>query len=434
MSFRTLVKKFIPRSLFGRIEPLGHLAEAFLFNLLYGFPARKMKIIGVTGTNGKTTTSFMVHKMLRQAGYNAGLNTTVSYGVNDDIRPQLHHMTNVTVPELMKRLKWMKKQGVEWLVLETTSHALAQNRVWGLPYSVAVITNITHEHLAFHGTFERYLHAKRKLFVLANKNKKGLRTGIVNLDDPNAAVFESAIKHSVTYGIGNGEVSAQNVRLTPKGCKFDVAVAGQKTYSISCNLPGSFNVSNALAAVAVGRIIGLNKQQIEQGILALQGIEGRMTSINQGQDFEVIVDYAHTPDSFEKLFADVRPLVKGNIIALFGSLGGGDLAKRPLQGQIAGKYADIVVLCQEDDRHEDPQKILNEIAAGAEKSGKVQGKDLFLVHDRTQAIKFALGKAQKGDMVLLLGKGHEKTQEDATGEHPWDEIATTKQLLTKPLG
>ena len=176
MNIRKIVKTFIPTSMFRKVEPFGHLIEAIIYNNAYGFTGRKFQVIGVTGTNGKTTTTYMIHRMMREAGYSVGLMTTVAYGANDDIRNQTYHMTNVPIPELMKRLKWMHAQGVEWLVLETTSHALAQNRVWGIPYSIAVMTNVTHEHLDYHGTFESYRDAKRKLFKLANKNKKGLRT------------------------------------------------------------------------------------------------------------------------------------------------------------------------------------------------------------------------------------------------------------------
>lgn len=428
MNFRKIVKLFIPRRLFTTIEPLGHQAEAILFNLVYGFPAKSMKVIGVTGTNGKTTTSFLVHRMLHEAGYKVGLMSTVGFGVGADITPQIHHMTNVSVPELMQRLKWMKGQGIEWLVLETTSHALAQHRVWGIPYSVAVFTNITHEHLAYHRTFERYLEAKRQLFVLTNRNKKGLRIGIINAEDPSAEVFVNSIEHPLTYGIHTGDIKAQDIKLSAEGVRYDAKIADE-TYSIYCQIPGTFNVYNSLAAVGVGRSIGLSKQQIEQGIAALEGVEGRMTTIDEGQDFSVIVDYAHTPDSFEKVFKDVKPMVKGKLIVLFGSLGQGDKGKRPLQGKLAGTYADEVIVCEEDDRKEDGQTIMEEIASGAQTAGKVLGKDLFLVHDRPEAIRFTLERATTGDTVLLLGKGHEKTIEHADGEHPWDEIGTTRKTL-----
>lgn len=414
--------------MFRAIEPYGHLAEAFLLNVINGFPGRGFKVIGVTGTNGKTTTSFMIQKMLHEAGYKVGLMSTVGYGVGDDIQPQLHHMTNVSVPELMQRLKWMKKQGVEWLVLETTSHALAQHRVFGVPYSVAVMTNVTHEHLAYHGTFERYRDAKRRLFKLANKNKKGLRVGVINAEDPSADLFAHDVERPLTYGINGGDIRATDINATPSGNDYVATFEGQK-FNIHTDLPGSFNVYNSLAVVAVGVALRLNVQQIEKGIAALKGVEGRMTRIDEGQNFDVIVDYAHSPDSFEKLFKDLKPVVKGKLIVLFGSLGGGDKGKRPLQGELAGQYADEVIICQEDDRQESPEQIMNDIAGGVEKAGKVRDKDLFMIHDRTEAINFAIKRAGQGDTVLLLGKGHEKTIEDAEGEHPWDEIATAHQAL-----
>lgn len=429
MKIRTIVKMLVPRGLFGRVEPWGHLAEAVAYNVLNGFPARGMNVIGVTGTNGKTTTSFLIHKMLTEAGYKTGLMTTVGYGVGDDIKMQVHHMTNVPVPELMQRLKWMKAQGVEWLVLETTSHALAQYRVWGVPYSIAVVTNVTHEHLDYHKTFERYVAAKRSLFTLTQRNARGRRLGIANADDSVAAEFAAETENSVLYGVQAGDVRATDIQLRADGLSYR-AEAPDMTYDITSHLPGSFNVHNTLAAVCVGRVLGLNKQQIEQGIAALQGVEGRMTSIDEGQGFSVIVDFAHTPDSFEKLFKDLRPVVKGKLIVMFGSAGRRDETKRAIQGALAGKYADEVIVTEEDDRDVDGMEIMDKIAGGAEKAGKVRDKDLFLVHDRTKAIAFAVARAGSADdTVLLLGKGHEKTIERADGEHPWDEIGTAKDAL-----
>jgi UDP-N-acetylmuramoyl-L-alanyl-D-glutamate--2,6-diaminopimelate ligase len=373
----------------------------------------------------------MIHRMLTDAGIKTGLMTTVAYGVNDDIRPQIHHMTNVPVPELMQRLKWMKSQGIEWLVLETTSHALAQHRVWGVPYSVAVMTNVTHEHLDYHKTFERYRDAKRMMFKLANKNRSGLRTGIVNADDPSASLFAGDVANPVLYGLEGSETAnivAKKVELTSDYVRYQ-AVADDETYEITCHIPGSFNVSNSLATVCVGRALGLSKPQIEQGIAALKGVEGRMTSIDEGQDFSVIVDFAHTPDSFEKLFRDLKPVVKGKLIVMFGSAGRRDEAKRAVQGKLAGEYADEVVVTEEDDRDVDGEAIMHEIATGAEEAGKARNRDLFLVHDRTEAISFAIRRAKKGDTVLLLGKGHEKTIERANGENPWDEIASAHQAV-----
>jgi UDP-N-acetylmuramoyl-L-alanyl-D-glutamate--2,6-diaminopimelate ligase len=448
---RTLVKKFIPKKLFKRIEPYGHLGEAVLLNAVHGFPSRGLKVIGVTGTNGKTSTCFLIHRMLHEAGYKVGLMTTVAYGVGTDIKPQTAHMTTVSVPQLLKRIGEIRQQGAEWLVLEVTSHALAQHRVWGVPFEIAVMTNITHEHLDYHGTFEKYVAAKRALFVLADKNRKGMRTGVINADDPSAALFASVISNPLFYGT-TGDLRATSIRLSPEGVAYD-AIHGDKKYKIKCRLPGSFNVHNSLAAVAVGEALGLTEKQIEQGIAALEGVEGRMTRIDEGQDFSVIVDYAHTPDSFEKLFKDLKPVVKGRMITLFGSAGRRDEAKRAAQGTLAGKYADIVVVTEEDDRDMDGQQIMGQIAAGAEKSGKKQGKDLFMVHDRTKAIQVAIDNAKKGDTVLLLGKGHEKDilrngpraaelrhlqQDDHNPERviefKWDEIATARKAIRRRLG
>src|SRR5579859_976305 len=428
MNTRAVVKKFIPRTLFKKIEPYGNLGEAIAFNALKGFPARGLKVIGVTGTNGKTTTCFLIHRMLVEAGYKVGLMSTVAYGVGNDIRPQMTHMTTTSVPVLLRRIQKMRGQGIEWLVLETTSHALAQHRVWHIPYSISVLTNITHEHLSYHGTFERYVAAKKMLFTQTDRNKAGMRIGIVNADDPSAEVFAGAVQHPVRYGIEHGDVRAERVKLGVDKVSYETTLDGQ-TYHVTCHLPGTFNVYNSLAAVCVGHALGLSKQQIEQGIAALEHVEGRMTRINEGQPFDVIVDYAHSPDSFEKLFKDIRPVVQGKLIVLFGSLGGGDKGKRPLQGELAGKYADEVIICEEDDRDEDPSAIMRDIARGAEKAGKKQEKNLFLIHDRPQAMQFAADRAQKGDVVLFLGKGHEKTIEHNSGTEAWDEIAMARKVL-----
>ncbi|HEU5005075.1 MAG TPA: UDP-N-acetylmuramoyl-L-alanyl-D-glutamate--2,6-diaminopimelate ligase [Candidatus Saccharimonadales bacterium] len=447
MNPRTIVKKFVPKKVFRTVEPYGHLGEAVALNTLKGFPSQSLKVIGVTGTNGKTTTCFLIHRMLHEAGYKVGLMTTVAYGVGDDIKPQIEHMTTAGVPVLLKRFKYMQEQGVDWLILETTSHALAQYRVWGVPYSVAVMTNITEEHLDYHGTFEKYRDAKRKLFKLTNKNRKGLRTGIINAEDPSAELFAQDIKNPVTYGIKRGDLKAKNVEMNASGSRYSVEIGSDK-YNITCHLPGSFNVYNSLAALGVGRTLGLSVEQIEQGIAALKSVEGRMVTVDEGQDFEVIVDYAHTPDSFEKLFKDIKPLVKGKLIVMFGSAGRRDEKKRAVQGELAGKYADIVFVTEEDDRDMDGLAIMEEIAAGAEKIGKIRERDLFLIHKREEAIAAAFKVAKKGDVVLLLGKGHEKSilsngpkaaelrhlqQDDANQERvierPYDEVKAARTAL-----
>lgn len=431
MNIRKAVKKLIPSGLFRSIEPYGHLAEAFLFNLINGFPGRGLKVIGVTGTNGKTSTAFMIHRLLQESGYKTGLMTTVAWGVGDDIQPQIHHYTNVPVPELMKRLKVMRAAKVDYLVLEITSQALAQNRAWGVPFSLAVMTNVTHEHLDYHRTFERYRDAKRKLFKLTNRNRRGLRAGIINADDPSAELFAQDVKRPLTYGLKQGDIKAKDIKATPAGSTFTVKSSTDEALQlkIKTNLPGSFNIYNSLAVVGLGLALKLKPEQIERGIAALKAVEGRMTKIDEGQNFDVIVDFAHTPDSFKKIFKDFRPVVKGKLIVMFGTPGRRDETKGAVQGELAGKYADVVVVTEEDDRDIDGAKLMNQVAEGAAKAGKIRDENLFLVHDRTEAINFTVKQAKKGDTVLLLGKGHEKTIARDDREDPWDEIITTHEAL-----
>jgi UDP-N-acetylmuramoyl-L-alanyl-D-glutamate--2,6-diaminopimelate ligase len=433
--FRKVVKALIPKGVFRAIEPTGHLVEAIFWNVVMGFPARGLKVIGVTGTNGKTTTSFIIHTMLHKAGYKVGLMTTVGYGTGEHIAPQMTHMTTAGTRVLLQRIKQLRAEGIEWLVLETTSHALAQNRVWGIPYSVAVMTNLTREHLSYHGTFERYREAKVKLFRLAARGH-GMRLGVLNADDPSAPYFAAAVPNVVRYSVKQvqADVVASNAKSMPGGNEYDARYDGKKLHVVT-SLPGSFNVYNTLAAAGVGFALGLTPEQIEQGIAALKGVEGRMARIDEGQDFTVIVDYAHSPDSFEKLFSDMKPVVKGRLLVVFGSLGGnGDPGKRAPQGKLAGQFADEVVVTEEDNRWEEGRAILEQIAVGAEAAGKTRDKDLFLIADRTKAIEFAIGRARKDDTVLLLGKGHEKTIEHADGEHPWDEPGTARAALRAKLG
>ena len=214
MSIRKYIKALLPNSLFETIAPSWHLLEAVVWNIRYGFPGRGMKVIGITGTNGKTTTSYLVHHMLLEAGYNAGLMTTVAWGVGKNIHEQMHHYTNVPIRELLQRLRTMRAEGVDWLVLETTSAALAQYRTWGVPYSIAVLTNITHEHLDYHKTFDRYVAAKRRLFTRTQQYAKGLQVGIANADDPNGESFAHETDRPVLYGIESGDIRATDVQLS----------------------------------------------------------------------------------------------------------------------------------------------------------------------------------------------------------------------------
>jgi UDP-N-acetylmuramoyl-L-alanyl-D-glutamate--2,6-diaminopimelate ligase len=275
-----------------------------------------------------------------------------------------------------------------------------------VPYSIVAFTNLSHDNVDYHGTFERYRAAKLMLFEQCNRNHRGERVGIVNIDDPSGQYFMRAIAHPISYGITNGDLKAEDIKLSPTDSHFK-ATLGKETYDIRSHLPGKFNVYNALAAIGVAQVAGLSKTQIEQSIASLKSVEGRMNIIDEGQNFGVIVDYAPTPDGFTKVFETVKPTVKGRIITVFGSAGRRDELKRPIQGEIAGQNSDIVILTEEDDRDQDGMKIIDEIAVGAQRAGKVLGKNMFFEHKREDAVQKAIDMAQPNDMVLLLGKGEE---------------------------
>ena len=397
-----------------------HVGKAAFWGARYGFPGRKLKVIGVTGTNGKTTTSFMIWKMLNNAGRKAGLMTTVGWGV-DEIHEQMEHMTTVDSSILNKRIKKIADAGVEYLVLELTSHALAQHRSLGIPIEVAVMTNVTHEHLDYHKTFERYRDAKRKLF-------KQAKYGVINADDPSAEYFESDIERYVTYGVDYGELKAENIKLKPDGVEY--VIPSEKDLKIKTQIAGIFNVYNSLACVAVGKRLGLSDSEIKDGIFALAEVEGRMVKVDEGQKFTAIMDYAHTPDAFEKLLPDMKKATTGRLIVVFGSAGGRrDPSKRKPMGEIAGEHADILVLTEEDDRDTPGEEILEQIAEGAREKGKKDGESIFKILNRPKAILEACKMAKKGDTVLFLGKGNEKTIERADGVHAYYELDEIKKAL-----
>ena len=427
-----------------------HLVQTELSGIKNRWPAKKLRVIGVTGTNGKTTTCFMIWKMLNEAGLKTGLVTTVAWGgvptigkdsaktqsnaSSDEVmrsagtlHKQIEHMTTPKVSTLNKRIREIQKSGAEFLVLEVTSHALAQYRTLGIPIEIAVMTNVTHEHLDYHKTFEHYVEAKTKLF-------KHAKFGVINLDDPSWKEFKNAIspdgnsKKYSTYSIENhADLEAVKINLSSEGVHYKARSEGKPTLEIRTKIPGRFNVYNSLAAVAVGRKLGLSDEQIEKGIYALEEVEGRMNRIDEGQDFDVIVDFAHTPDAFQKVYDSVYPH-KGRIISLFGGAGRRDESTRAERGEIAGKYSDLCIITEDDSRDEDPKKIANMFKDGCKKVG-MKDDQIIIDLDREHAIKRALEEAKKGDLVLILGKGHEKTILRADGPHAFEDLEVTKRLL-----
>ena len=422
-----------------------HVLRADLAAHEYGFPGKKMRVIGVTGTNGKTSTCFLIWKMLNAAGHKTGLMTTVAWGV-DKLEKQIEHMTTVDAKTLNYRMKKIADAGAEFLVLEVTSHALAQHRTFGVPIEIAVMTNVTHEHLDYHKTFENYRDAKRRLFKMA-------KYGVVNEDDKSWSYFAKDVKEYITYGINSGILRAKDVKLGAQGVEYSVddgASAGDKYVAddkhargnkyasddmlrIKTMIPGRFTVYNSLAAVAVGLKLGLSKEQISQGILALDSVEGRMNRVDLGQNFEVIVDYAHTPDAFLKVYESVVPGKKGRIISLFGGAGRRDESTRGERGEIAAKNSDIVIITEDDSRDENPAEIAEEFVKGTEQAGFLRGKNLLVELNRAKAIQMAIDLAKKDDIVLILGKGHEKTILRATGAVPFEDLKMTREALKKRL-
>ena len=392
-----------------------HFAQSVVAGTKNRWPSKKLHVIGVTGTNGKTTTCFMIWHMLNQAGYKTGLMTTVAWGV-DKLEPELGHMTTVDAFKLNKRIKDIKDKGAEYLVLEVTSHALAEYRTLGIPVEIAVFTNLTHDHLDYHGTIANYRAAKGKLF-------KKAKFSILNADDKSVEYFKNLSKKYITYGINSGKKRAKNVKLSVSGVEYSL-----DDMKITTKIPGEFNVYNSLAAAIVGETLGLTKEQIVEGIATLSEVEGRMNIIDEGQPFTVIVDYAHAPDALEKVFDSIGSH-KGRIISVHGGAGRRDPSTRPIRGAILARYSDIVIITEDDSRDEDPEKIAQSFIEGAIKGGKVEGRDLFKEMDRKKAIKLALDLAKPGDIVLILGKGHEKTILRADGPHPFEDIKVARALL-----
>jgi len=428
MSLRKIVKVLVPVGLFHRIEPAGHFLEALLWNVVYGFPARGLNVIGITGTDGKTTTSVLLYRCLNLAGKKTALLSTSLVDMLDGQgeRPSPTHMTTASSRQLLKLLRSIRAQKPDWVVLETSSHALAQHRVLGVPYSVAVITNLSHEHLDYHGTMERYAAAKRRLFKLVNKNRRGLRVGISNADDALVADFANETAHPLTYGITAGDLRADTIRLLPGSTSFH-AVIQDETYKIKTHLVGRFNVYNSLAVLGVLRAVGLKKHDIEHVLGAAQPVAGRMTRVEAGQPYEVVIDYAVTPAALENALMALREVVSGNVSIVFGATGDRDRAKRPVMGEVVAKHADKIYLTDDETHTEDAASIRASVRAGIEKAGGTQKTQEF--DDRGEAIARALKDAKKGDAVLITGLGHQTDRNMGGKLVPWNDETVVREAV-----
>ena len=407
----------------------------------YGDPSREIGIVGITGTDGKTTTAFLATAVLEAAGISTGLITTAAVKVGAVRVANPEHVTTPEAPQLQRLLRAMVVAGNAAAVVETTSHGLALERVAQIAYDIAIFTNLTHEHLELHGTFEAYRDAKLSLFrrLGAGPAKPLARTwprlAIVNADDPAARLFGDAALDGGALVLTYGEAEGADVRATrveEGGRSLGIGVATPRwTGEVELQLAGRFNVHNALAAIALGEALGLTQGEISSGLNAVGSVPGRMELVNCGQPFGVIVDYAHSPASLQKVLEALGPMTSGGggLIAVFGSAGERDIGKRPMMGRIAAEQSRLVILTDEDPRGEDSESILAEIAAGAEEAGKRIGRDVLLIVDRRVAIETAFGRAVPGDVVLLAGKGHEQTIITKAGPQPWDERSEVVKAL-----
>ncbi len=428
------------------------LALATVAAWWYEDPGADLGVIGITGTDGKTTTAGMAVAALEAAGVRTGLVSTAEQKVGDVRAGAWAHVTTPEAPELQRALRAIRAAGDVAAVVESTSHGLALERVGEIPYDVAILTNLTHEHLEFHRTFEAYGAAKRSLFERLGGGGRGSHEkapkpatlpggrpwpsgGIVNADDPNAAAFAAATRDAgavlLTYGAAaQADVRATDITETPGGLVATVTT-GRGSGSLRLPLLGRFNVHNALAVIALGELLELDPALVLAGLAGFRGVRGRMERIDRGQPFTLIVDYAHTPASLATVLDELAALAGpgGGRIAVFGSAGERDVAKRALQGRVAGERCRVVIATDEDPRGESSMAILEQIAQGAEAAGLRRGDNLWLIPDRREAIAAAIALARPGDVVLLAGKGHEQSILYAGSEAPWDERRVAEECL-----
>lgn len=408
-------------------------ALAVLSNHFYGYPSTELKLIGITGTNGKTTTSYMLESILTQAGYRTGLMGNIGTKIGSE---WFETDINTQDPNrLQYNLRKMRDQSVDFCVMEVSSQGLHMGRVLGCDFRTAVLTNVSQDHLDYHGTMEEYIAAKGLLFsrignsFSADPAKK--KYAILNADDKSSHYFKGVTPAQVvTYGIeSKADVMAEDIQLTSKGTKFTVKTP-IGTEIMELNLVGKFNVYNALAAISSAMVEGISLEDMKRGLLSLKSVAGRMEIVHAGQDFLVLVDYAHTPDGLDNALATLREFADQHIITVFGCGGDRDKSKRPIMGKLAAEYSDIVIVTSDNPRSEDPNLILLDIEQG------VLGCDAFtgqyeLITDRKQAIHRAISLAQSGDIILITGKGHETYQIQKDHTIHFDDREEAKEAILR---
>jgi UDP-N-acetylmuramoyl-L-alanyl-D-glutamate--2,6-diaminopimelate ligase len=417
------------------------VASAAAAAWLDDYPSRHLLVVGVTGTDGKSTTCSLAARVLEAGGRRTGLATTVQTLVGGAVVSAASRMTTPDAPDIQELLAHMRRAGDAAAVVEASSHGLAQERLAMVAFDVAVLTNIGHEHLDYHRTLAEYRAAKRRLFTAlrvtdANPEKGHGKWAVLNGDDRYAAEFalaaEAAGAQTVSYGITSAaDVRATRLRGDDRGTRF-TASSDQWSRDIDLRLPWRFNVQNALAALSVAYALGIDSEAAAEALKRAQPIAGRTAWVAGPQPFRVMIDYAHTPEALSAVLRELSPIARrsgGGVICVFGSAGDRDRQKRPKMGRIAGRWCRLVVLTEEDPRSEDPEAIAAQIADGARAAGMHVGANLLIEPDRLKAIRLAIELARPGDLILLAGKGHERTIERSTGAVAWDELAATRGAL-----
>lgn len=415
-------------------EALAWLAAAF-----YDHPGRKLTVIGVTGTDGKTTTSNMIFQVLKAAGIPSGMISTVNAVIGDQEIDTGFHVTTPEATDVQRYLAQMVDAGSKAVVLETTSHGLAQHRVTGCEYDIAVVTNITHEHLDYHGSYEEYRAAKGRMFqylqMTVEKPGGNYRLAVLNADDENSFGYldDLVCGRKLVYSLDQpADLTAENLRSTPAGVDFHACGLGYD-HEVHIALPGRYNVSNCLAALATAAGLGIDPSAAIAGVSRLKGVPGRMEWIDLGQDFTAIVDFAHTPNALKVALETAREMTTGRVIAIFGSAGLRDRQKRRLMAEVSSRLADITILTAEDPRTESLDAILAEMAEAAQVAGGVEGSTFYRVPDRGDAIRLGVKLATPGDLVIACGKGHEQSMCFETTEYPWDDRTAMRAALAELL-
>jgi UDP-N-acetylmuramoyl-L-alanyl-D-glutamate--2,6-diaminopimelate ligase len=407
--------------------------RAVLAATLYNFPAKKMIVIGVTGTAGKTTTCNLTAEILTAAGKKVAMATTVNFRIGNKVWPNNTKMTTMPPMALQSFIAKASAEHSEYLILETSSHAIDQFRNWGIKYHTVVFTNLSHEHLDYHNTMQEYREVKGRLFT------NNPETIIANVDDKASEYFlDFKAKNKITYGLGKADVSAKKILSDAKSSLFTL-VAPDGQIAIELPLTGKFNIYNAIAAASIALSFGASLSDIKKALETTQGVSGRMERVDEGQNFEVIVDFAHTPDELQNVYETLKTVCRGKMIAVLGSMGERDRTKRPVMGALAGRFADYVIITNEDPVHEDPMQIINEVAKGVPRGASKdhpikENENFFKILDRREAINKALSLANARDIVVITGKGGEHVMAVGDRKIPWDDMVVTRGELKKIMG